>query len=119
MEKTPGISIALLEALLDAKEMTGVDKTIVRNIMIPALEHIETAPTPQECMKRAYLIVALMSVPVAIAMDCSISREAHNRISASIVQTLYNDIGSLLSMLYEAFDAKSNMDNTNNNANTK
>lgn len=95
------IAIALLESLLDTKELSHADKNVARNILIPALEYIESADNPRERMIRAYHIVGLLAIPIGLAIDSSLQQEAHNRIALKLSEKLYKEALDIASMLQE------------------
>jgi len=98
-----GLTILILERLIDA-DMDNKKKTLVRNLLPPFLEYIEDAENPEDAIKRANILIAIASIPIALAIHSSLKPEAYNSHILAMTDKQYSLIQEIVSMLVESFD---------------
>jgi len=109
------MTVKLLEALLDEKDISEKHKTLIRNIVAPALEYVETGTTPEEVIQRALTLGTFLAVPSALALAISIEPKAYLKLQDFMAKNYKEKIGEALEALVSAEErvriAKLNMDN--------
>src|SRR5438552_10670042 len=98
------LAIALLETILDIKEMPKEMKKILRDLTGPALEYVGNGPTPKEVMVRVKHLKIVMQIPIALGMYMSVHPKSYQEVALDFREKDYEELIELLEVLISIAD---------------
>lgn len=92
MSTAKSFAMALLNILIDDKEMKMEHKTLLKNLLVPMLEHVEESPSAEEMMNRVSQIIMIGAIASSVAIFLAVKPEGYNRISLKLSERYFKEI---------------------------
>lgn len=96
------LAVTFLESLLDETIIPQSEKTMLKNVIVPALEYIEGGNTPKEVMTRMRQLMHVFGIPSAIAITGAIENESYDKAALLLSEKYYHSTKQILAVLKQA-----------------
>lgn len=96
------MSEGLLLSLLDQKDMPSERKVMIRNIMVPAFEAIESCNTPKEVAETVEMIVRIIVPAIAYGLSVAIMPDRIDCTQLLLSEGFYKDLATHAKLIKDA-----------------